>query len=88
MSVTYERAKEIIYEDRSYLDDDGEALGIAFLYNIMKNHNIEDRYICAEHDQIWYGDFKKTIAVMNETDVAQMSKWGWFEAEDSWTTFV
>ena len=46
--------------------------------------------VAAEHDMIFYGDFKKKINEMTEEDVCRLRDLGWFTTtyEDCWVHFV
>jgi len=46
--------------------------------------NIECRF---EHDQMWACDFEETVTKMEEGDVEQMARLGWFEDEEAWSHF-
>lgn len=48
----------------------------------------DEKYLSAEHDVIYFGDYEETHEKMSEEERALMEKYGWMEMEDSWGFFV
>jgi hypothetical protein len=79
-----EKAREILESDdneRIYENDFSKGVAI-----ISKYADTKFGYQF-QHDQMWYGDFEKTVEKMTESEVMELAKHGWFEDEDSWTLF-
>lgn len=59
--------------------------GVSILLALCAEHEeLGERF---EHDQMWIGDFAKTVRKMPKVTVVRMSKLGWFEDEGSWSHF-
>jgi len=81
-----EKAREILDSDYGQTEriyDNDFAGGVAIIAKYA------EKQFCYsfEHDQMWFGDFEGTVEQMIEAEVMQLSQYGWFEDEDSWSRF-
>lgn len=53
--------------------------------NLIESCEI-DASIAVGHDQLWFGNYKPELMTKEQLD--KMKKWGWFEDEDAWSTFI
>ncbi len=49
---------------------------------------VKDKNLCAEHDQIWFGDYEESVNTMTIDEKTKLEKWGWFEDEEAWSHFT
>lgn len=63
------------------------TIGNVDCLNIINKYAV-DKELGAEHDQIWFGTFEETAIQMTEDELVLLSIHGFFEDEDSWSTYV
>ena len=55
---------------------------------IIINEYVEDKSFCAEHDQIWFGNYDQSTEKMPKALIEKLLNEGnWFEDENSWSHF-
>lgn len=55
---------------------------------IIINKYTTEKYLSAEHDQIWFGSYEETIGKMTIDEKTKLEESDWFEDEDSWSHFT
>jgi hypothetical protein len=48
----------------------------------------DEKYLCAEHDIIYFGPYQETYDKMNDAEKALMESYGWHEDADSWAHYT
>jgi len=81
-----EHAREILENDDNHIGPTNSIYeGMRVITNV---YNGEEVPMGMNHYQIFYGDFEKTVEKMDGHQVVFMANCGWFEDEESWSTFV
>ena len=81
-------ARDILEDTKSRYDEKNLILkGMTLLAEVDPDLDTNTE-MAAEHDQIWVGDFDRSVARMTEEQVRQMGAWGWYCNMDSWSHFA
>lgn len=84
--MNIDKALEILEKD-SLLNHNSKCPLLEGMQIIAKN-SYSTILRSADHDEMYYGDFKDTVENMTREEVIRLHQLGWMQKDDTWLIFV